>query len=94
MRRVKPVHTAVVPIPERYRDYFWDDFYSGGKTRLEKLLLRVLIYGSSEHIREIVRSYPKESLDVAERYEAELPAGRGLRAFVSRTIRRERLSAP
>jgi hypothetical protein len=87
--RNKLIHAAIVPIPERYRDYFWDDFYGEKKTPLEKLILRVFIYGGVKHIREIIRSYPQESLDIATRYEAELPVGRGLKAFVVRTIQRE-----
>lgn len=82
MGRPKIVYAEAVTIPERYRDYFWDDYYGAGKTPLEKFILRIFIYGSTEHIREVVLAYPKESGDIAERYCADIPGERGLRRFI------------
>jgi hypothetical protein len=88
MDRIKIVHTRSVPIPIRYQDYFWDDFHDRGNTSLEKFILRILVYGSAAHIAEITQDYPRETLDIIERYQDRLPVARGLRAFVIRQIRR------
>ncbi len=87
MERIKIVHSGSVPIPARYKDYLWDEFYGRGETSLEKLILRVLIYGSTADIEEIARSYPRETLDVIDRYRDQLPLARGLRAFLIRRLR-------
>jgi len=88
MDRIKIVHSRFVPIPLRYKDYFWDDYHGRGETTLEKFILRVLIYGSTAHIAEIARDHPWETLEVIERYQDRLPVARGLRAFVGRQLER------
>ena len=88
MDRIKIVHTRFVPIPPRYRDYFWDDYHGRRETTLEKFLLRALVYGSAAHIAEIAQAHPQETLDVIERYHDRLPVARGLRAFVARQLRK------
>jgi hypothetical protein len=87
MDRIKIVYSQPVSIPARYKDYFWDDYRSRGETTLEKFILRVLVYGSPEHIAEVALDHPQETLDVIERYRDRLPAARGLRAFVARRLR-------
>ena len=86
MDRIKIVHSRSVPIPPRYRDYFWDDYHGRGETTLEKFILRILIYGSTAHIAEVARAHPRETLEVIERYQDRLPVARGLRAFVVRQL--------
>jgi len=94
MDRIKIVYSRSVPIPSRYRDYFWDDYHDRGETTLEKFIFRVLVYGSTAHIAEIARAHPRETVDVIDRYQDRLPVARGLRAFVDRQLRRACLKKP
>jgi|GEM_PF-2684808 len=97
MPRIKIVHSRVVDIPVRQKDYFWDDFYGSKRTSLEKYIFRILVYGSTAEIAEIADAYRDEALDVVERYREVLPLARGLRAFLrgrSRKAEAVRTSTP
>ncbi|NPA33862.1 MAG: hypothetical protein GXO48_02915 [Chlorobi bacterium] len=55
-----------VPIPEKWRKYLWDE--PSGEAPVEKVVLRVLMYGGYEDWREVYERYPEVCKYVAENY--------------------------
>ncbi len=64
--RIKPKYKQIVDIPKEFEIYFWD--CPTKKTYLEKFILRILEYGNFDEIRKVYNMYPKQTYDIASRY--------------------------
>ncbi len=63
--RIKPSYPEKLPIPHGIKKYLWE--YN--KTApLEKIILRVLLYGKIEEIKKIYLLYPEETSVTAGKY--------------------------
>ena len=63
--RIKQTYTEKSPIPHGMKKYLWEH----NKTApLEKIILRVLLYGKFEEIKKIYLLYPEETSVTAGKY--------------------------
>ena len=72
-KRVPWKHTREVPVPPEWRPWLWD--HPEGRAPLEKLILRVLRYGTFEDLQKLMTLFPRETADTARRHREELPRG-------------------
>ncbi len=72
-RRVRWKHLQRVPIPEKWQPLLWD--HPEGTAPLEKLILRVLQYGTFADLQDLYHRYPEAVADVARRHAQEVPRG-------------------
>ena len=64
--RIKPIYKEWVEVPDCFRKIVWDAL--DGKSPLEDIILKVLMYGSFEEIKKLFKMYPEETYNVAFRY--------------------------
>lgn len=64
--RIVPKFKEIVKVPKEFSKYLWD--CPSKRSPLEKLILRVLNYGSFEEIKGIYQYYPEEVYDVVKKY--------------------------
>jgi hypothetical protein len=65
-KRIKPIYLEEIKIPKKFKVLFWD--CPDGKTYLEKLILRILQYGTFEDIRLIYKKFPYQTYYVVFKY--------------------------
>lgn len=81
--RIVPRYTKKIKIPEMFKRYLWD--CPEGNTYMEKLILRVLQYGSYEEIIKCFKKFPEETYDIVKRY----PLRRGVKFWIEYWYKRE-----
>ena len=77
--RIVPKYTEWIEIPERFRAFVWDALE--GKTPLEDIILKVLLYGKFEDIRDAFALYPDAVIHVALSYPE---IHRGIRFWIKK----------
>ena len=55
-----------VHLPTAFRSLVWDEH--GGTVPLEKLILRIVTYGTFDELSWVYRTYPEETFDLVQRY--------------------------
>jgi len=68
VKRIKPTFKEIVKIPLKFSIFFWD--CPEGKVILEKFILRILNYGRFEDLKWVYKKYPKETYEIAFKYES------------------------
>jgi hypothetical protein len=66
MRRQVPKYRTKAAVPRSMKPLLWDE-RGGGKAPLEKLILRVLIYGRFEELHQVYSRHPSQSFEMLSR---------------------------
>ncbi|GIV27952.1 MAG: hypothetical protein KatS3mg027_1766 [Bacteroidia bacterium] len=66
MNRVRWTYFQEVSVPKKFKAYLWD--HIEGKAPLEKLIYRILIYGSFKDIKWLYKKYPEECFTIVNKY--------------------------
>mgnify|MGYP000960760970 CR=1 FL=1 len=77
-QRIKPGYTEELSIPCGMEKYLWEHKKTAP---LEKIILRVLLYGKFEEIKQLFILYPKETLSTSDKYPE---IKRGVRFWIKR----------
>ena len=66
MKRQVPKYRTKMTVPRSIKPLLWDE--QSGKAPLEKLILRVLIYGRFEELRRVYGRHPSQTFEMLSRY--------------------------
>lgn len=65
-KRIKWTYCQEVPVPNKFKTYLWD--HIEGKAPLEKLIYRVLQFGTFKDIQWLYKKYPEECFTIINNY--------------------------
>jgi hypothetical protein len=66
LQRIPWRYPRIVRFPRRYKKFLWD--HQSGRAPLEKVVFRILYYGSFDDIKWLYKKYPEEAVTLSRTY--------------------------